>query len=106
MTRTTDDMKAPRILSTSIVELMQSEEDRPRPVHRSHLRTGAIVAAGAGLGYGGLKVGQAAHEVAQTLRAAGPGLAQTAKNAAAISGTVRNAGGVVAKPFRILRRLM
>lgn len=99
-------MKAPRILTSSIVLFMQPEGEHPRPVHRSRLRTAAIVAAGAGLGYGGLKVGQAAHEVAQTLRSAGPGIAQTAKNAAAISGSVRNAGGFVAKPFRLLRHLM
>jgi len=63
----------------------------------SALRTGATVAGGVGLAYGGLKLGRAAGEIRGVVARLAPALERTAGNAVAVSETVRS-------PLKALRQ--
>lgn len=82
-------------------------QSQPR---RSALRTAGILAGGAGLAYGGIKIGRAAESIRRAAKAgegAAHAAAQAAKHTAAaadnarvVTGAVRKVGAVVTWPFR------
>ncbi|MEA3210968.1 MAG: hypothetical protein QOE70_4025 [Chthoniobacter sp.] len=82
-------------------------EAPPRKANRSTLRTGAIVAGGAGLAYGGVKVGRAASAVkkaAVAAEAASHKHAAAMESAGKVAGGVSKAGQKLKKLFRFEKR--